>query len=102
MTINIKRNSRLRYGTLLNYFGVEYWDLLDLPEIPDNADDIILTLKSTDRLDKLAQSYYGRPELWWVIALKNDIEMNPLQVRRSMEIRIPSPRWVETTLFTDI
>jgi nucleoid-associated protein YgaU len=42
-----------------------------------------------DRMDKLASKFYGDDELWWVIALANNIA-NPLAVAAGMVIRIPA------------
>ncbi len=43
-----------------------------------------------DRYDKLASSYYGEPQLWWVIAWfnKQPIEQN---LRRGQILNIPFP-----------
>lgn len=42
-----------------------------------------------DRLDKLANRFYGDDEYWWVIALANGIGY-PLGIQPGTEVRIPS------------
>ena len=42
-----------------------------------------------DRLDKLANKYFGDDEYWWVIALVNGIGY-PLGIQPGTEIKIPS------------
>jgi len=51
--------------------------------------------KTGDRYYKLAATYYGRPELWWAIALYNE---KPTEAHISFgdTIRVPMP--IETYL----
>ena len=51
--------------------------------------------KTGDRYYKLADTYYGRPELWWAIALYNE---KPTEAHISFgdTIRVPMP--IETYL----
>jgi hypothetical protein len=48
------------------YINVKY------PNIPLSDLDTYIICKSTDRYDKLAQTYYGDPSLWWIISLANN------------------------------
>jgi len=51
-------------------------------------DDIIMRVKETDRLDKLAFDYLGDGRLWWVLCLINDLKL-PFDIMPGMLIRIP-------------
>ena len=51
--------------------------------------------KTGDRYYKLAATYYGRPELWWAIALYNE-KPTEAHIRFGDIIRVPMP--IETYL----
>ena len=46
--------------------------------------------KTGDRYYKLADQYYGRPEMWWVIAQYNHAPTEG-HLRRGQTIKIPTP-----------
>jgi hypothetical protein len=99
MSVSLKPTSRLRFDQDLTLDGVEFWDTLDLPTIPPQNDDIQYTVTSVDRIDSLAQRFYGDPVLWWVIAGANSMEILPTDLNIGAVIRIPSPRYVAQQLF---
>lgn len=99
MAVEIKNNSRLRFSRLVETGGFTYWDTFELPTIPIQTDDIQYTVRSTDRIDLLANRFYGDPVLWWVIAVANDMEFLPNDLLSSEVIRIPAPRYVAQQLF---
>ena len=41
--------------------------------IEKRDDDIYIITQETDRLDLLAQQFYGESKLWWIIAQANNI-----------------------------
>ena len=48
--------------------------LLREPLVPDPTDQIFVVSKPFEnRLDKISTEVYGTPQLWWVIAIVNDI-----------------------------
>jgi len=51
--------------------------------------------KTGDRYYKLADKYYGRPELWWAIALYNE-KPTEAQINFGDTVRVPMP--IETYL----
>jgi hypothetical protein len=57
--------------------------------IPPAVDDIVIQTTSPDRLDKLSQSFYGTPDLWWAIAAINSIK-GTYVVPSNTIIRIPT------------
>ena len=55
--------------------------------IPENDSDIYVITQWGDRLDLLANQYYGDQHLWWYIAQANNLKFN--NVEANMTIRIP-------------
>jgi hypothetical protein len=99
MSVRVPTRSRLRFADLGTLDGIEFWDLLDLPEIPDQPDDISYQVQGGDRMDRLAARFYGDPVLWWVLAVANEIEIIPTELQEGDFLRIPSPRYVTQELF---
>lgn len=99
MSVVVSRQSRLRFKTLLTVRGVSFWELDNLPTVPIQPTDFYIVVNITDRIDNLAFSYYGDPNLWWVIALANDLYLLPTDLQVGSTIRIPSPTYVASTLF---
>ena len=52
--------------------GIVYDSLL-LPYIELTDSDILIVTEEEDRLDLLANQFYGNAELWWVIATYNNL-----------------------------
>jgi len=98
MTVNRKASSRLRYSKLGTLDGVEHWELPEYPEILPASDDTIHEVKRTDRIDRISTLYYGSPDLWWIIAILNDMRLLPNDLAARAEIRIASPRRVFTKI----
>jgi hypothetical protein len=99
MAINVPTKSRLRFSELLSIGGVEFWDFVDFPSLPEQPDDLVYQVTEIDRLDTLANQFYGNPIFWWVIAVANDMELIEVELNVGDELRIPSPRYVRDTLF---
>ncbi len=100
MSVSIVQNSRLGLCDLAVIDEYEFWDMLDLPMYTQKADDFFHLVSKTDRMDLLAHSFYGDPNLWWVIAWANDLEILPTQLIEGASIRIPSVDFVKTKLFS--
>lgn len=100
MPITVSKKSRLRFKEFVNVDGFEFWDLDLLPTIPDSAGDFYYTVTAEDRIDLIAARFYGDPNLWWVIAVANDLDILPTNLLVASTIRIPSPAYVTDTLFT--
>ncbi len=99
MSVRLVKTSPLRFSDLLQEGGVEFWDVLDLPTIPTQRDDVLHRVSQVDRLDLLAKRYYNDAALWWVIASANGIEIWPTGLNIANTLRIPSPRYVRENLF---
>lgn len=99
MAIELRSNSRLRFVPLLTDQGVVFWDIFEPPTIPAQPDDIQYQVVGSDRIDLLAQKFYGDPVFWWVIAVANDMEILPTDLKDGAILLIPSPRYVTSQLF---
>jgi hypothetical protein len=51
-----------------------------LRALPDVAGTVRHRVSAGDRLDQLAQTYYGRPEQWWHICDANPEVLSPLEL----------------------
>ena len=56
--------------------------------IPKSDNDIYVITQSGDRLDHLAQQFYGNVQLWWYIAKANGLKFMTLEP--GISLRIPA------------
>lgn len=61
-----------------------------LPVIPESVNDTYIQTTSIERLDKLAQEFYGDVTWWWVIATANGIGKGTIMVPATTKLRIPT------------
>jgi hypothetical protein len=66
-----------------------YLESVIYPKIPLSDEDIYVITNSTDRLDLLANQYYGNTMYWWVIAVANNINDGTLYIEEGRQLRIP-------------
>jgi len=59
------------------------------PDIFSGDNDLYIISTATDRLDLLAEKYYGDVNLWWIIAQANNIGKGSLNITPGIKIRIP-------------
>ena len=94
-------NDNQMYSDLLEEKGIEtiqqYTTVsnIDLTKI-EGVRTINHVWKTGDRYFKLANQYYGRPELWWIIALYNK-KPTEGSLKRGDLVFVPTP--VETLLY---
>jgi hypothetical protein len=98
MTVRVRDTSRLKFARLIDLDGVEHWELPEYPEIPEASDDRRYVVSRSDRIDRLAETFYGVVDLWWVIAIANDLELVPNDLYENQVLRIPSGRRVFTQI----
>lgn len=98
MTVRVRDTSRLRFARLTIIGGVELWNLPEYPEIAPAGDDQRYVVDRKDRIDLLANSFYGNVELWWVIALRNELRLLPNDMYQNQVLQIPSARRVFNTI----
>ena len=68
--------------------GVRYYKPSIIPNIPLKDGDQFIKPLVGDRLDILAERYYGDSTLWWVIAKANEISDGQIGVDPEKMIRI--------------
>lgn len=57
----------------------------------DNVQYVLHYLVMTDTLESLADYYYGRPDLYWVIAMYNNIQDSFIDLKEKYdELKIPT------------
>jgi len=61
--------------------------------IPKKDDDIYIITQETDRLDLLANEYYGDSRLWWIIATANNINNVNIGLEGGIQLRIPKNKF---------
>jgi hypothetical protein len=61
-----------------------------VPVMPPGDTDTYIQTTSPERLDKLANTFYGTATLWWLIASVNGLGKGTLVVPANSTIRIPS------------
>ncbi len=71
--------------------GKRMYETVRYPDIPRSEDDIYVYTTIGDRLDSLAQQFYGDSSLWWVISISNDnLTQNSLTPPLGTQLRIPA------------
>ena len=80
-----------RYATTrqkLDKSGIRVYSTTYYPEITISDGDSFMYPIEGERLDNLANKYYGDPTLWWVIAKANGLKGKPA-LSSDKIIRIP-------------
>ena len=72
-----------------NKQGIRKLRSILISAFPDSTDTVIQT-STPERLDKIANDFYGDPTLWWIIATVNKLGKGTLIVPRNTIIRIPN------------
>jgi hypothetical protein len=75
--------------TLKSSTGARYFGTVIIPVIPISQNDTYIVITSTERLDKLAHTFYGDASLWWAIATANGIGKGSITVPPESRLRIP-------------
>ena len=61
-----------------------------VPNIPIKDTDVFLYPIFGDRLDTIAQRFYGDANLWWIIAKANEIGNGQIGLDLEKKLRIPT------------
>ena len=69
-----------RYNDILRYRSTIY------QKVPESNDDMYVITQIGDRLDSLANEYYGSSNLWWFIAHVNNL--NSMNIEPGTRLRI--------------
>jgi hypothetical protein len=84
----VSAHSHLVFSKLKQYNEVVFWERPELPDINPTDFDVIYSLSVADRMDNIAASVYGDPVLWWVLALANNIRLQPLRMNPGYLFRL--------------
>ena len=57
-------------------------------QIPKRDSDIYIITQTGDRLDNLANRFYGNPAMWWYLAQANDLFS--INVEPNTSLRVPA------------
>lgn len=98
MAVRIRGTSRLNFARLIVLQDVEHWEKSEYPKIEESNDDTIYQVQQEDRIDLLAERFYGNAELWWVIAIINDLNLLPSDLKPFSTIRIPTNRRINNIM----
>lgn len=84
--------SYMNFMDFFEYEGESFFDTPDFPVLPQSDKDKIINVtdKYLGRLDLVAWDYYKDANLWWVIALANNLRKLPDQMTLNMKLRIPT------------
>jgi phage tail protein X len=71
--------------------GKRFYSTTLYPEVPLSENDIYVITVQGDRLDLLANQYYGDWTLYWIIGAANDnLSKNSIHIPEGLQIRIPT------------
>ena len=70
--------------------GVRHFSPSYVPNIPIKDTDIFVYPLYGDRLDTIANRYYGDSNLWWIIAKANEIGNGKIGIDSEKKLRIPT------------
>ena len=60
------------------------------PSVTLSNEDYYIIAREQDRMDLLANDFYGDPNLWWVIAMANDLDRDSVFPPLGFQLRIPN------------
>lgn len=69
--------------------GKSFYETQLLPDVERRPSDVIITVETQDRLDRIAFRYYDDAKLWWVLAAANNLGRGDWIVPAGTRIRIP-------------
>jgi len=71
--------------------GARFYSTVRYPTPPLSENDIYVLTSRGDRLDLLADQFYGDSSLWWVISSANkSLPQNSFHLPEGSQLRIPS------------
>jgi hypothetical protein len=84
--------SRYRYATNLTTTDTKrkYLGSVIYPRIKASNDDMYIVSEGGDRLDILASKYYNDQNLWWIIAIANNLNDASYSIEDGIQLRIPT------------
>jgi nucleoid-associated protein YgaU len=68
----------------------QYLESTIYPIVKPSDTDLYIISEKGDRLDLLANKYYGDQTMWWIIATANNINDATFYVEPGIQLRIPA------------
>ena len=68
---------------------INKYETVTYPKFERKETDIYIITRELDRLDLIANQYYGDPRFWFVIARANNLGKGTLIVPPGLQLRIP-------------
>jgi hypothetical protein len=70
--------------------GKRYYKAVKYPTIPYTNEDVYIIITFGDRLDLIANDYYGSVNDYWILMAANDIPRDSIFPPPGTQLRIPS------------
>jgi phage tail protein X len=67
-----------------------YYESTIYPKIKPSDSDLYIISEAGDRLDLLAKKYYGNTNMWWIIAVVNNLNDANFFVPEGRQLVIPT------------
>ena len=82
---------RIEHINIVRKDGKKIFSPLKYPPIPISIEDLYITTSDRDRLDLLANQFYGNVDYWWIIANANPgvVERDGFILKPGIEVRVP-------------
>tara|TARA_R110000868_G_scaffold320909_9_gene581946 strand:+ start:673 stop:978 length:306 start_codon:yes stop_codon:yes gene_type:complete len=71
--------------------GKRRYETLYYPTFEKRSSDIYIITKRLDRLDNIANQYYGDPRFWVILAKANKLHAGSINPPVGVRLRIPYP-----------
>ena len=99
--VEVDQHSRLNFASFVKSDGnILFFLNQQFPEIPESPQDLFITITPQTRIDMIAFQFYGDANLWWVIAVANNMKVLPFDLLIPNKIiRIP-PQDIVFSLFS--
>jgi nucleoid-associated protein YgaU len=91
--VSIKRGSWLKNQGLDRFDDdtVAWSGFERLPDIETRDGDLFYRVQGDERPEQIASRFYGKGEMWWIIALANGIRIPISDIYSGRLLRIPDP-----------
>ena len=88
---NKSKTTFVKRGTKNLSYNISSFNTIIYSSIPKNDNDIYVISQAGDRLDLLANQFYGDVDLWWIIAISNigKVRRDSFFIKPGLQIRIP-------------
>ena len=94
--------TRYQYIQKTKYDGIPAYVQQLYPSVVLASNDYYIEVAYNDRLDLIAQDFYGDSKLWWVIAMANDLPGDSLFPPVGFQLRVPANLNVATQEYQEV